>query len=160
MPAGTYKAVIENTNPLANGLFQISSQVYGWSEETIPVNSLTYPMTYPTDLASIDFQPDSEFGSLKDPVGINIAIPDIGQFRLNTTMWLSKNTGPNATITPTYLYAFNGTDSEYYSFGYPQPVFSLDGDSTATDFFYIGAPSIWTGMTFDFSILGAGGIME
>ena len=160
MPAGTYKAVIKNTNPLANGLFHISSKVFGWSEETIPVNSLTFPSIYPTELASIDFQPDPEFGSLKDPVGINIEIPDIGQFRLNTTMWLSKNTGPNATINPMYLYAFNGTDSEYYSFGYPQPVFSLDGDSTATDFFYIGAPTIWTGMTFDFSVFGAGGLTE
>jgi hypothetical protein len=160
MPKGTYRGVIENANPLANGLFQISSQVYPCSMETIPVNSLTYPMTYPTDFASVDFQSDSEFGSLKDPVGINIEIPDIGQFRLNTTMWLSKNTGPSATISPTYLYTFNGTDSEYYSFGYPQPVFSLDGDSTATDFFYIGAPSIWTGMTLNFSTLGAGGLME
>ena len=160
MPAGTYKAVIENTNPSANGLFRISSKVFGLSDETIPVNSLTYPLTYPTEFASIDFQPDSEFGSLKDPVGINIEIPDIGQFRLNTTMWLSKNTGANSTITPTYLYTSNGTDSEYYNFGYPQPVFSLDGDSTTTDFLYIGAPTIWTGMTFDFSVLGAGGIME
>ncbi len=160
LPAGTYKAVIKNTNPLANGLFQISSKVFSWSEETIPVTSLTYPSINPTEFASIEFQSDSEFGSLKDPVGINIEIPDIGQFRLNTTIWLSNNTGANSTITPTYIYAYNGTDSAYYSFGYPQPVFSLDGDSTATDFFYIGAPTIWTGMTFDFSVLGGGGIME
>jgi len=156
MPAGTYKAVIKNGNPLANGLFQISSQVYDWSEETIPVNTLTYPTTYPSDFVTIEFQPDSEFGSLKNPVGIDIEIPDIGQFRLNTTMWLSDNTA-NATLTPTYLYTYNATDTEYYSFGYPQPVFSLDGDLTANDFLYIGAPTIWTGMTFDFSTLGAGG---
>jgi len=159
MPAGTYKTVIKNTNQVANGLFQISSQVYDWSEETIPVNSLTYNSTYPTEFASIEFQPDLEFGSLKDPVGINIEIPDIGQFRLNTTMSLSDNNETTASIAPTYLYTYNATDTEYYSFGYPQPIFSNDGDSSINDYFYIGAPTIWTGMTFDFSVLGAAGLM-
>ena len=159
MPAGTYKAVIKNANPLANGIFQINSQVYEWSADTIPVNSLTYPTTYPSEFITIEFQPDSEFGGLKDPVGINIEIPDIGQFRLNTTMWLSDNTGAMATSVPSHIYTYNGTDSEFYSFGYPQPVFSTDGDNTASDFLYIGAPTIWTGMTFEFSIPGAAGAM-
>ncbi|MFX1463342.1 MAG: hypothetical protein ACFFBF_09865, partial [Promethearchaeota archaeon] len=159
MPAGTYKAFIINMNPSANGLFKISSQVYDLSEDSIPINTMTYPSDYPSEFATINLQPDSEFGGLKDPIGLNIEIPDIGQFRLNTTMLLANNSGATATISPTYLYTYNGTDSEYYSFGYPQPVFSLDGDSTTSDFFYIGAPTIWTGMTFDFSVLGAGGTM-
>ena len=159
MPKGTYKAIIKNTDSLEEGIFQISSKVYEWSDETVPINDLTYPTTSPTEFVTIEFQPDSEFGSLKDPVGINIEIPDIGQFRLNTTMWLSNNTGAMATSTPSYIYSYNDTDSGYYSYGYPQPVFSLDGDSTANDFLYIGAPTIWTGMTFDFSVLGAGGTM-
>ena len=159
MPAGTYIGVIKNTNPLANGIFQISSQVYPCSDQSIPVNTLTYPTTNPTENVTIEFEPDSVFGGLKDPVGINIEIPDIGQFRLNTTMLLSDNPGAMASIAPSYIYTYNDTDSEYYSFGYPQPVFSLDGDSTANDFLYIGAPTIWTGMTFDFSVLGAGGTM-
>ena len=160
MPAGTYKAVIKNTNPVANGLFQISSQVYDWSEETIPVNTLTYPTTYPTEFVTIEFEQDSEFLSLKNPVGIDIEIPDIGQFRLNTTFWAADNPG-TATGFPSYLYMYNSTGpADYYSFGYPQPAFSLDGDSTVGDYLYIGSPSRWTGMVFDFSVLGASGTME
>jgi hypothetical protein len=162
MPVGTYKAVIKNTNPTADGIFQISSKVYDWSDDSIPVNSLTYPTTYPTEFVTIEFQPDTEFSSLKDPVGIDINIPDIGQFRLNTTMWVADNDGANETSSPSYLYTYNSTGpADYYSFGYPQPVFSLDGDSTAADYLYIGAPTRWTGMTFNFSIPGVGvGTME
>ncbi len=160
MPAGTYKAVIKNTNPLANGLFQISSQVYDWLDETIPVNPLTYPKEFPSEFVTIEFQPDSEFLSLKNPVGIDIEIPDIGQFRLNTTFWASDNPD-TATGFPSYLYMYNSTGpADYYSFGYPQPAFSLDGDPTVGDYLYIGSPTRWTGMVFDFSVLGASGTME
>jgi len=160
MPAGTYKAVIKNTNPVANGLFQISSQVYDWSEETIPVNTLTYPTIFPTEFVTIEFEPDSEFLSLKNPVGIDIEIPDIGQFRLNTTFWATDNP-ETATGFPSHLYMYNSTPTaDYYSFGYPQPAFSLDGDSTVGDYLYIGSPTRWTGMTFDFSVLGVGGTIS
>jgi hypothetical protein len=161
LPRGTYKAVIRNTNPTADGIFQISSKVFDWSDDSIPVNTLTYPTQYPSNFANVEFGPDSEFMSLKDPIGIDINIPDIGQFRLNTTMWATDNVGANATSDPSYLYTYNSTGpADYYSFGYPQPVFSLDGDSTATDYLYIGNPTRWTGMTFDFSVLGVGGTME
>jgi len=159
MPAGTYIGVIKNTNPFANGLIQVSSQVYDWSDESIPVNTMMYPTTYPTESVTVEFGPDSEFGSLKNPIGIDIEIPDIGQFRLNTSMWLSDNTGLTTSFSPMYLYTYNSTDSEFYGFGYPQPVFSLDGSPTGSDYLYIGAPNIWTGMTLNFSVLGAGGTM-
>ncbi len=160
MPAGTYIGVIKNTNPFANGLFKVSSQVYECSDESIPVNELVYPQKSPTEFLTVEFGPDSVFGSLKDPVGIDIEIPDIGQFRLNTSIWLSDNPGLNTSFSPTYLYLYNSTDSEFYSYGYPQPVFSLDGSSTVNDFLYIAAPNVWTGMTFDFSVPGAGGNMH
>lgn len=160
MPAGTYIGVIRNTNPFANGLFKVSSQVYEWSDDAIPINTLTYPQTAPTEFVTVEFGPDSEFGSLKDPVGIDIEIPELGQFRLNTSMWLSDNPGLNTSFSPILLSTYNSTDGEYYSYGYPQPVFSLDGSSTTSDYLYIGAPNIWTGMTFDFSVLGVGGNME
>ncbi|MFX1567710.1 MAG: hypothetical protein ACFFCV_05000 [Promethearchaeota archaeon] len=160
MPAGTYIGVIKNTNPFANGLFKVSSQVYECSDESVPVNDLIYPQTSPTDFVTVDFEPDSVFGGLKDPVGLDIEIPDIGQFRLNTSIWLSDNPGLNTSFSPMYLYLYNSTDSEFYSYGYPQPVFSLDGSSTLNDYLYIGAPNVWTGMTFDFSVPGVGGNME
>ncbi|MFW9828194.1 MAG: hypothetical protein ACFFEY_11405 [Candidatus Thorarchaeota archaeon] len=161
MPAGTYKAIIRNSNPLANGIFQISSKVYPLSGETIPVNTLKYPKTFPTEVATVEFQSDDEFSSLKSPIVLEIEIPDLGLFRLNTTMWANDNEGASATSTPSYLYTYNSTGpADYYSLGYPQPVFSLDGDSTINDYLYIGAPTRWTGMTFDFSVLGAGGSME
>ncbi len=160
MPAGTYKAVIKNTVPLANGLFKISSQVYDWSEETIPVNTLTYPTTFPSEFVTIEFQPDSEFGGLKDPVGINIEIPDIGQFRLNTTFLASDNP-ETATGFPSHLYTLNDTDLVFSTSDYPYPAFSTDGiDSEVNDYLYIGAPTRWTGMAFDFSVLGTVGSID
>jgi hypothetical protein len=161
MPAGTYKTVIRNSNPLANGIFEISSKVYPLSDDSIPVNTLTYPKTFPTEFLTFEFQPDDEFSSLKNPTGFEIELPDMGWFRLNTTIWATDNEGVNETSSPSYLYTYNSTGpSDYYSLGYPQPVFSLDGDSTLNDYLYIGAPTRWTGMTFDFSVLGAGGSME
>ncbi|MBY8983973.1 MAG: hypothetical protein KGD65_02795 [Candidatus Lokiarchaeota archaeon] len=161
MPAGTYKAIIENTNPLANGIFQISSQVYEWSEDPIPVNTLSYPMTYPSEFLTIEFQPDEDFYSLKNPIGVPIEIPDIGQFRLNTTMWATDNNGTAATSNPSQLYTYNSTTTaDYYSFGYPQPAFSTDGDSTVGDYLYIGAPTRWTGMDFEFAVAGVGGTID
>ena len=161
MPAGTYKAVIENTNPLANGIFQISSQVYECSEDYIPVNTLNYPQTFPTEFFTIEFQPDNNFSSLKNPIGIPIEIPDIGQFRLNTTMWATDNNGTAATSNPSQLYTYNSTvTADYYSFGYPQPAFSTDGDSTVGDYLYIGAPTRWTGMDIEFAVAGVGGTID
>lgn len=161
MPAGTYIGMIKNTNPLANGIFQISSQVYPCSDQSIPVNTLTYPKMSPTEFITVEFQPDAEFSSLKNPIGLEIELPDMGFFRLNTTMWVTDNSGTNATSSPSFLYTYNSTAvADYYSFGYPQPVYSLDGDSTAADYLYIGAPTRWTGMTFDFLVLGVGGTME
>jgi len=155
MPAGTYKATIRNTDTSKEGIFQISSKVFEWSDDAIPVNSLTYPMQNPQNFVTVEFEPDDEFYSLKNPVGIDIDITDIGQFRLNTTMWATDNSD-TATIFPSYLYIQNATDGNYYSSDYPRSAFSTDGDTNG-DYLYIGAPTRWTGMTFDFSVLGSGG---
>ncbi|MFX1469609.1 MAG: hypothetical protein ACFFB8_13205, partial [Promethearchaeota archaeon] len=154
MPAGTYKAFIINMNPSANGLFQISSQVYVLSEESIPINTMTYPSIYPSEFLAIEFEQDPEHVSLKNPIGVEIEIPDIGQFRLNTTISAVDN-NETATGFPSYLYIRNATDGFYYSYDYPHPAFSTDGD-TDLDYLYIGATTRWTGMTFDFSVPGVG----
>ena len=161
MPAGAYRAVIRNTNPTENGIFQISSKVFDWSDDTVPINDLTYPIDYPSEFVTIEFEPDTAFDSLKNPVGIDINIPDMSQVRLNTTMRVIDNDGAVASSFPSHLYTYNSTGpADYYSFGYPQPVFSLDGDSTATDYLYISSPTRWTGMILNFSVPGVGGSMR
>ncbi len=158
MPAGTYIGVIKNTNPFANGLFRVSTQVYPLSDESIPVNTLTYPKKSPTEFVTIEFQPDAEFASLKNPVGVDIVIPDYGQCRLNTTMWVTDNDGAAISSIPSHLYTLNDTDLQFYTSDYPYPAFSTDGmDSEVNDYLYIGAPTRWTGMTFDFSVPGVAG---
>jgi len=160
MPAGTYSAIIKNTVTDENGIFQITSKVYDWADESVPVNNLSYPYLYPSELITLEFGADDYFPSIKDPIGIDIHLPEIGQFRLNTTIWATDN-NESATGFPSHLYMYNSTGpADYYSFGYPQPVFSLDGDSTVGDFLYIGSPTRWAGMTFDFSVLGASGTMD
>ncbi|TKJ21638.1 MAG: hypothetical protein CEE43_09435 [Promethearchaeota archaeon Loki_b32] len=160
MPAGTYRAIIKNTVAGVDGVFQITSKVYDWADESVPVNNLSSPYLYPSELITLEFGADDYFPSIKDPIGIDIQLPEIGQFILNTTIWASDNP-ETATGFPSYLYMYNSTGpADYYSFGYPQPVFSLDGDSTVGDFLYIGSPTRWAGMAFDFSVLGASGTME
>jgi hypothetical protein len=157
MPAGTYRAIIKNTNMDENGIFQITSKVYDWSEESIPVNNLTYPELYPSEFVTLEFGADEYFPSIKDPIGIDIQLPEIGQFRLNTTIWASDN-DETATGIPSHLYTYNDTDMGYYTSDYPYPAFSTDGlDSEVNDFLYIGASTRWTGMEFVFSVLGTVG---
>jgi len=153
MPAGTYKGVIKNTNPLANGIFQISSKVYPLSDESIPVNTLAYPKRAPTEFIPIEFQPDTEFSSLKNPIGLNIEIPDMGQFRLNTTMWATNNTGNVPLATPSLIYSYIG--GNYIKYNYTFEAFN----STA-DYLYIAYPSRWTGMDIVLSTNGTGGTVD
>ncbi|MFX0000406.1 MAG: hypothetical protein ACFE9Q_09050 [Candidatus Hodarchaeota archaeon] len=161
MPAGTYKAVIENTVPLSDGIFKISSQVYEWSDMPIPVNTLTYPIDYPSEFLTLDFEADPDFESLKSPVGIDIIIPNMAQVRLNTTMWAVDNIWAAASSFPSHLYTLNDTDLIFYTSDYPYPAFSTDGlDSEVNDYLYIGAPTRWTGMTFDFSVPGVAGSID
>ncbi|MFW9876745.1 MAG: hypothetical protein ACFFG0_26930, partial [Candidatus Thorarchaeota archaeon] len=121
----------------------------------MPVNNLTYPYLYPSEFVTLEFGPDEYFPSIKDPIGIDIQLPEIGQFRLNTTIWASDNP-QSATEFPSYLYIRNNSDGNYYSFDYPHPAFSIDVNTNG-DYLYIGSPTKWTGMTFDFSIPGVGG---
>ncbi|NVM19096.1 MAG: hypothetical protein HWN80_15380 [Candidatus Lokiarchaeota archaeon] len=157
MPAGTYRAIIKNTVTDEDGIFQITSEVYDWADESIPVNNLTYPYLYPSQLVTLEFEADDYFPSIKDPIGIDIHLPEIGQFRLNTTIWATDN-NETAMSFPSHLYTQNDTDLIYYTSDYPYPAFSTDGiDPELNDYLYIGAPTRWTGMTFDFSVPGVGG---
>jgi hypothetical protein len=153
MPRGTYKAVIRNTNPLANGLFQISSQVYECSGQTIPVNNLKYPRTSPSNFDTIEFQPDDTFSSLKNPVGVDIEIPEIGQFRLNTTMWASENAANLSLATPSHVYSY--IDGNFIKYNY-----TFEAFNSTSDYLYIAYTGRWTGMDISLSKPGVGGSLR
>jgi hypothetical protein len=156
-PAGEYEAIIKNTFIQYDGVLQISSNFVEWANDTIPVNSLAYPEVDASQYITLEFGPDEYYSSLKEAQWIGINITEPGQYRLNTTIWTTDNSGASATGGVSQLYTYNATDSgSYHSFGYPQPAFSTDGDTTASDFLYIGASTRWTGMLLNFSIPGTG----
>ncbi len=159
-PVGEYEAIIKNTDYQCDGVLQISSNFVEWANDTIPVNSLTYPEVDASQYITLEFGPDEYYSSLKEAQWIGINITEPGQYILNTTIWATDNSGASATGGVSQLYTYNATDTSYYSFGYPQPAFSTDGSSTQNDLLFIGASTRWTGMLFNFSIPGSvGGFM-
>ena len=123
-PVGEYKAIIKNTHMEYDGVLQISSNFVDWANDTIQVNSLTYPEVDGSQYITLEFGPDDYYSSLKEAQWIGINITEPGQYRLNTTIWTTDNSGASATGSPSQLYTYNDTGvGSYHSFGYPQPAF-------------------------------------
>ena len=165
MPAGTYEAIIYNDEEDKDGILQISSKYVNWTDDYIPVNTLSYPELYPSQFASVEFEPDEDYPSLKQAKVLNFEITEPGQYHLNTTILASENLGAiPATGSPSYFFTYNRTDGNFYDSGYPIPAFSTDGDSTdgslPPDIFFIGAPCKWTGALFNLTTNGTAGQMR
>ncbi|MFX1297520.1 MAG: hypothetical protein ACFFD2_22045, partial [Promethearchaeota archaeon] len=163
MPAGIYKAIIKNSNPSADGSFQISSKVVKWVDEKFPINSLTYPNKNPSQFANLEFEPDEYYANLKQGLGININISEPGQYRLNITVLNSEN----LTITPnpgnpSAVVVYNSSEGTYHDWTTEAldplksfPAFSDDELSEQTgDILFIAYSQKWSDMNFNFSRLG------
>lgn len=160
LPAGSYEALIYNTDIKYDGVIQISSEYITHNNNTIPINNLVYPDTNPSTFQSITFTPDDYYTSLKDAQWIEINITEPGQYQLNTTIWLADNPSATATGSPTYLYTYNDSATpQYTDSAYPIWAFGSDAGMT-NDFFYIGSPCRYTGMLINFSTPGIGGTMS
>ena len=155
LPAGSYEALIYNTDIEYDGVIQISSEYITHNNNTIPINNLVYPDTNPSTFQSITFTADDYYTSLKDAQWIEINITEPGQYRLNTTIWLADNPSATATGSPTYLYTYNQSATpQYTDSAYPIWAFGSDAGMT-NDYFYIGSPCRYTGMIINFSTPGS-----
>ncbi|MFX1373901.1 MAG: hypothetical protein ACFFCE_18795 [Promethearchaeota archaeon] len=159
MPAGNYKGMIKNFNTTVDGVCKISSKFIDLHNETIPMNSYTYPDRYPSQFVNIEFEPDDYCSDLHKAQYININITEPGQYFINATIYASENAGAALTPSPSAVVYYNGTQGEWYDNssmaitpGQTFPVF----DST-NDYLYIAYDRKFGGITFDFSQGGDAG---
>ena len=161
-PAGEYEAIIKNGNPLYDSVLQISSEYVYSANATIPITSLSYPLTNPTSSLTAQFEPDGFYSSLKQGQWFDINIAETGQYRFNWSIYASDNTAQVPTsANPSVVLVYNDTTEEYYDYTtrshtYLQSFPALD---TTSDYLYIAYPSKWHDMHFNISQLGtAGGV--
>ncbi|NVM34494.1 MAG: hypothetical protein HWN81_02790 [Candidatus Lokiarchaeota archaeon] len=160
MPAGTYKALIQNSDETKEGVFEISSKFVNWINDTIPINSLTYPDTDPTQFLTLDFEPDEYYNSLKQGIGVGINITEPGQYRLNVTILASDNLAAIPLMAdPAAVVVYNYSEDTYHD--WTQEALDPAGSFPAIqedhlDYLYIAYPQKWHDMEFNFSVYSAG----
>ena len=163
MPAGTYKAIIKNTDETNDGLFQISSNFVENANGTIPINDLTYPTRYPSQDVKLSFNPDDYYDSLKQAIAINFEVTEPGQYRLNTTFLASDNLAILPTlVNPSAVVYYNASeplDSRYYDYSSIATTGSqsFPAFSSTADYLYIAFPNKWHDMHFTLSQNGTFG---
>ena len=163
-PAGDYEAIIKNGNPLYDGVLQISSEYISYANSTIPITSLSYPLTNPTSSLTAQFEPDAFYSSLKQGQWFDINIAETGQYRFNWSIFASDNVAQLPTLAnPSVVLVYNDTSGEYYDYTTRSHTYlqSFPAFETANDFLYIAYPSKWHDMHFNISQLGTvGGVFN
>ena len=163
-PAGEYEAIIKNGNPLYDGVLQISSEYVDYANATIPITSLSYPLTDATSSLTAQFEPDVFYSSLKSGQWFNINIAETGQYRFNWSIYASDNLAQVPTsANPSVVLVYNDTTGEYYDYTTRSHTYlqSFPALETTSDYLYIAYTSKWHDMHFNMSQLGtAGGVDE
>jgi len=161
-PAGEYEAIIKNGNPLYDSVLQISSEYVSYANASIPITSLSYPLTDATSSLTAQFEPDGFYSSLKQGQWFDINVAETGQYKFNWSIYASDNIAQVPTLAnPSVVLAYNSTAGEYYDYTtrshtYLQSFPALD---TGSDYLYIAYPSKWHDMHFNISQLGTlGGV--
>lgn len=157
-PAGEYEAIIKNTDILYDSVLQISSEYVYYANSTVPITSLSYPLTNPTSSLTAQFQPDAFYSSLKQGQWFDINIAETGQYRLNWSIFASDNVAQIPTsANPSVVLAYNGTTEEYYDYTTISHTYlqSFPAFDTDDDFLYIAYPGKWHDMHFNMSQFGA-----
>ncbi|MFX1299025.1 MAG: hypothetical protein ACFFD2_29725, partial [Promethearchaeota archaeon] len=160
MPAGKYLALIQNSDETKDGIFEIDSKFVDWVNDTIPINTLTYHDSDPTQFLTLDFEPDEYYSSLKQGIGVGINITEPGQYMLNVTILASENLAAiPLTADPAVVVGYNDSEGIYYDWTQEAldpagsfPAMELDG----LDYLYIAYPQKWHDMEFNFSVYGGG----
>jgi hypothetical protein len=159
-PAGEYEAIILNDDPLYDGVLQISSEYVYYANATIPITSLSYPLTNPTSALTGQFQPDAFYSSLKQGQVFDINIAETGQYRFNWSIFASDNLAQIPTsANPSVVLVSNVTYEEYYDYTTKSHTFlqSFPAFETSSDYLYIAYTGKWHDMHFNMSQLGTGG---
>ncbi len=161
-PAGEYKGLIKNVAPLEYSVLQISSEYLNSANTSIPVTSLSYPLTDAASSVTAQFEPDVFYSSLKQGQWLDINVAETGQYRLNWSILASDNIAQVPTATnPSVVLVYNGTTDEYYDYTTRshtnlQSFLALE---SLSDYLYIAYPSKWHDMHFNITQLGtAGGV--
>ncbi len=158
LPNGTYMAFIANDDVRYDGIIQISSKIIENSGFTVPHNSLTYSDTNPSQVLTIEFEPDDFYDELYEAKYVSIDITEPGQYILNTTIYASDYLASlPALARPSVVVFYNSTENEYYDYttnaSSPDnqnfPIFTEKAEAL-----YIAFPGKWHDMHFNFSQLG------
>lgn len=161
-PAGDYEAIIINGDPLYDSVLQISSEYVSDANSTIPITSLSYPLTDPTSSLTAQFEPDVFYSSLKQGQWFDINIAETGQYRFNWSIFASDNIAQVPTsANPSVVLVYNGSTGEYYDYTSRSHTYlqSFPALSILSDYLYIAYPSKWHDMHFNITQLGTlGGV--
>ncbi len=161
-PAGGYEAIIKNDDIEYDGVLQISSEYVEFANTTIPMNILSYPDIYPSNLTTIEFTPDVYYSSLKQAQWFGINITETGQLFFNTTILASDYLAEIPTsANPSVVLVYNGTGSgEYYDYTSKSHTYlqSFPAFGNIDDYLYIAYTSKWHDMHFNISQFGTGGV--
>jgi len=163
-PAGEYKAIIKNNNPLYDSVLQISSEYVSNGNTSIPVTSLSYPLTDAASSVTAQFEPDVFYSSLKQGQWLDINVAETGQYRFNWSILASDNTAQVPTSTnPSVVLVYNDTTGDYYDYTTRSHTYlqSFPAFDTVNDELYIAYQSKWRDMHFNLSQTGvAGGVQN
>ncbi|MFX1311336.1 MAG: hypothetical protein ACFFHD_01820 [Promethearchaeota archaeon] len=162
LPNGTYKALLKNDNVKYEGIIQISSKYIDFSDETIPITSVTYPDTDPSQFISLEFDPEDYYNGIYDAQYAYINITEPGQYFLNATIYASDHLAVlPLTTDPAKVIVYNYSENTYHDFTEKAldpsknfSAFSDDGGNENGDRLYLAYPSKWHDMHFNFSTLG------
>ncbi len=166
MPAGNYKGLLRNDDVRYEGVVQIDSKYVDYTNTTIPITSLTYPDMYPTNWLTVNFEPDDYYNGIHASKVVDIEIPDLGWYVLNTTIYASDHlAGLPLEADPLKVVTYNSSADTYIDVTELAldplknfSAFSTDNPSaTLGDRVYIAYTSKWHDMHFNFSTPGIGG---
>jgi len=162
-PAGVYKGLIKNGAPLEYSVLQVSSKYVDYANATIPITSLSYPLTDPTSSVTAQFEPDVFYSSLKQGQWLDINVAETGQYRLNWSIYATDNLAQIPTaVNPSVVLLYNDTSGEYIDYTTKSVTYlqSFDSLENPGDFLYIAFPSKWHDIEFNLTTGGSGGAIN
>ena len=160
LPKGEYEFIIWNTEPKYDSVLQLSSKFVKYSTAKIPINPLTYPNHNPSISAAIEFTPDEYYTSLKEAYWVEINITEPGQYRLNTTIWVSDHSSYlPATANPSAVIVYNNNTDTYHDWTAEcidaTLSFPAFPENQVGDCLFIAHPQKWADIHYDFSQFGS-----
>ncbi len=165
LPNGTYMAFIANNDVRYDGIIQISSKIIDFSGLTIPQNSLTYDNPSPSQVLTVEFEPDDFYDELYEAKYVDFEITEPGQYILNTIFNASDYIDLSSELYQVAAVVYNSTGGgTYHDFtdealntSKSFPAFSDDGGNENGDILYIGCSQKYELIEFNFSTYGAVG---